>query len=495
MLKQAPPPAVNPKLSKYFGLFKDDDGETPLPLTPHQLHIMDIIIRRPYNRVQCIAYTQYGKSTACALGLIISAAILNEKWAIVAPTEDKAGIIMGAVIQHLFDSPLFYQQLLVDTPLEKLKQERSKKRLTFKGGGEIRVYSADVRNRKAVIRSLTGFGSKNVVIDESSLIPNDFHGMIRRMVRGKKDNFIFEIGNPFEKHHFYRTWIGGKYYRIYIDYLVGLMEGRISEADLEEAREDPFFDILYECVFPDESLLLEGGYRKLFTAAIMAKALIPPGSLKPAGTPRFGGDFAGSGKDLNAYVARWDNLMRLLETNNNPDTMAQVPTIINYLDELKAKHYHAGLDMGGLGQGAVDRLHERGYKVNGVMFGGSAPDTAKFKNVRAYMFWEFAEWLRKGGKIEEAEGWEQLGLINFKQDSSSKFFIEPKDKLRERGEKSPDVADAGALTFAPARPGTGIMAATQEAAEAATATQEPKPSTETETAEPTPEEGAPPDSV
>ena len=71
-----------------------------------------------------------------ALAVLLRAVTMPEKWLIVAPSEKKAKIIMGYIIEHTFDSPLFYKQLEIDTSLERVKRERSKNRLTFKGGGK-----------------------------------------------------------------------------------------------------------------------------------------------------------------------------------------------------------------------------------------------------------------------------------------------------------------------------------------------------------------------
>lgn len=423
---------------------------------------MDVIINKPVSRVQVIAYTQYGKSTCVGCALMFCASTLNERWAIVAPNAEKAGIIMQHVVQHVFDSPLFWKQLIFDTSLEKLKQERSRTRLTFKGGGEVRIFSADTRNRKQVTKSMTGFGAPNVIIDESSLVPDTFHGMIRRMVRGTSPNFILEIGNPFERHHFLRTWTGNRYHKIFIDHWVGLIEGRITEDDLREAQEDAFYDVLYECMFPEEDAFLDGGYQRLFPLAMLETSMVKPGTVEPEGRPRLGGDFAGGGVDLSAYMARWDNIQRLLETNTLEDTMQQVPIVKRLQEALSIDDRDLNLDYGGLGQGPVDRLKELGINANAVKFGGSSSDPKQYKNIRAEMYWQYRQWLMNGGKIESHDELkEQLHEILFKEDSAGKLQIEPKDKMKERlaaagkRAKSPDLADSGALTFAPAKPGPG----------------------------------------
>ena len=62
----------------------------------------------------------------------------------------------------------------------------------------------------------------------------------------------------------------------------------------------------------------------------------------------------------------------------------------------------------------------------------------------------------QGGKLEEAEHWLVLYEVKWKVDSGSRFKIEPKDDMMKRaraqltrlGSTSPDVIDAGSLTFA-----------------------------------------------
>ena len=60
-----------------------------------------------------------------------------------------------------------------------------------------------------------------------------------------------------------------------------------------------------------------------------------------------------------------------------------------------------------------------------------------------------------GGKLEENNAWLSLYEIKWKVDSSGKFMIEPKEKMMKRasallnslGSTSPDIIDAGSLTF------------------------------------------------
>lgn len=133
-------------------------NQQTLILTKGQREIFQAILTRAKKRVAVITPTRYGKSLTVAVAVLLRAISFGEKWAIVAPSQNQAQIIMNYVIEHLFDNPVFLAQLLVDIPLEKLKREKSKTRITFRGGGEIFTQTADIHNRKRLLGALMGFG-------------------------------------------------------------------------------------------------------------------------------------------------------------------------------------------------------------------------------------------------------------------------------------------------------------------------------------------------
>jgi hypothetical protein len=53
---------------------------------------------------------------------------------------------------------------------DKLKQERSKTHITFRDGGEVRVYSGNASNTKQTKSALMGFGAPNIILDEAGQI-------------------------------------------------------------------------------------------------------------------------------------------------------------------------------------------------------------------------------------------------------------------------------------------------------------------------------------
>jgi len=439
--------------------FVDDYGK-PYEMTDGQCDIFLPIFTKKYPRVQILGATQYGKSDSISMGVIMRSLFFKEQFAIIAPGKEKAQIIMSRVIQHAFDHPRFYKQLELDAnmPMDRLRKERTKSSIIWKHGGGVKTFTANVTNKNAVFKSLSGFGSPNIIEDESGLIYDEMQAMVLRMLGGHAHNFLLKIGNPYHRNHFYKTWNSDKYHKVFIDYHQAVAEGRYTQEFVEEMRGEPFFDILYECKFPAASEFSLDGHRKLITHELLNEAFISEEEAVDLmkGDPKLGCDFAGAGRDRNAYIARWPKVMKLLSTNEIKDTMQQVPIVENYGNEFGIDETDIAIDYGGLGQGIGDRLHEKDYFVNNINFGSSAPEGEKdkYKNMRAYMFYQLKMWIEGGGKIVKDDGFLELLYVNYKEDSSGKFQIQSKKDMKKEMKKqnmaafSPDIADAAALTFA-----------------------------------------------
>lgn len=462
---------ISKKLCAKF--FKDDDG-LQFRLTNGQADIFGCIVFKRHLRVQVETTTQYGKSETISMALLLRSQSKREKWTVLAPDQTKADIIMGKAIQHIFDHEVFIAQIVLDDlpKAEKLKHKRNQEKITWKNGGEIRTLTADARNRKRVKESLTGQGSRNIIEDEAALIPDDLQAMVMRMLGGFKDSFLMKIGNPFYNNHFERTSKSKKYHHIHIDWRQAVAEGRYTMDFIEEMRLEPFFDILYEVLFPPKDEVVTGGYRRLFPDSLIEEAMITEEQYQAMlneedasielesgirvlkGERRIGNDFAGGGSDRTSAVLRVPKVMKLLYTNQESDTMQHVTKVKETRRDYEVASANVGNDYGGLGQGISDRLYELDIYVNKVMFGGKSSEPKKYKNMRAEMYFKFKQWLEDGGKIVDSDEWQELSVVYYKTDSGSRFQIEPKEDLKKRLRElnmtvtSPDVADAGALTFA-----------------------------------------------
>ena len=104
---------------------------------------------------------------------------------------------------------------------------------------------------------------------------------------------------------------------------------------------------------------------------------------------------------------------------------------------------------GGYGAGVIDRLRLLGHQPVEVQFGGRATDP-RYANKRMEMYWELAKWLEGGGCIpDDAALKVELCTPTYSHDNAKGVMkLESKDDIKARMGKSPDRADALALTFA-----------------------------------------------
>jgi len=358
---------------------------------------------------------------------------------------------MGYIIDHTFDNEYTKRKLELDKTetMEHLRRERSKNRLTFKHAnntlGEVYVLSADSRNKQKAGDALMGFGAAQLVLDEAAMIDDDIEAKIFRMLGDKMENFYCKIGNPFYRNHFLDSYRDPKYFKLNIDYKQGIKEGRLNENFIEEAKQRPYFSVLYENKFPEADAIDDRGWSYLITDAEFERALVKVEN--PFGMVYLGQDVARGGGNFNVWVKRTNNYATILGKNQDGDLMSQTGTTVRFVKEHQIEWPAVSIDDTGVGGGVSDRLREQGFRINAVKLGESARESTKFMNRRAENYWKVKEWLNNGGKLDPASDWSELLEIKYKTDSAGKLKIMSKDEMRTRGIESPDVADALMLSF------------------------------------------------
>lgn len=436
------------KLSQIFKVFDQESGKhLPIVLVKGQQEIFKTIVTRSHPRVHCMTPTRYGKSFTVAAAVSIRCATHPEKWAIVAPSTDKAMIIMRQIIENFTNcKPLRYLLDMEEKQKDKLRREVSKKRIVLRNGAEIFILSADSSNKQAAGESLMGFGSPNIILDESSLIDDDIYAKIKRMTLDNKDNFMFEIGNPFHRNHFWRSSVNPDYKKIIIDYKQAVKEGRFTEKQVEEMRKEAFFGILMEVKFPEEDSTDADGWTRLLTEIQLINAFRKqePDSF---GELRLGVDIARSGGNFNVWVLRSENYAKVLAKTTTNNLMEVVGMTRKFAEEYDVQEENIFLDATGLGAGVVDRFTELKWNVEGVNMASKAQKEDKYINIRAEAFFRLRQWIIDGGMIDKDDDFFQLSDIKFKVRSNGKMQIIDKLTLAKNGIPSPDVADAFMLTF------------------------------------------------
>lgn len=426
----------------------------PFQLTDGQAEIFEAISTRKYPRVHCLSYTQFGKSDTTAMAVLTRITAFPEKWAIVAPSNKKAKIVMSYIIGHIFDNEYTSALFEVDKgeSVDRIRRERSKERLTFKMPdgqiSEVFTISSEGKRTKDLLDALMGFGAPNVIIDESSLIDDIQYVGILRMLGGHKDNFLFEIGNAMRRNHFFKSSMDPRYHHINIDCYRGIAEGRITQDFVDEMKSKPMFSMLYENKFPKQDAVDASGYGPLYSDIELQNKIKP--EIELFGELRMGCDVAGEGSNYSVITLRGKNGAYVLYKEHTPDTMAFVNVIVDQYRKTQPKRIY--IDKVGIGKPVYDRLREipelyvnGDCIVVGVMAGEGAEDKENFFNKRAEMFWRQREWLASA----ELEGndWLDLLDIRYKVQSDRKIKIKSKDEMISEGIYSPDVADSLSLTF------------------------------------------------
>lgn len=436
--------------------FKNQLGE-PIQWTDGQKQIMSVILNLGAGGKQLVQIetpTQYGKSSAIAAGLTMRCT-KQEQWAIVAGTSEKAQIIMDYFIDYALQNVVPRELLKSETSLDKLKQDRSRRNLSFSTGFEVRVFSADSRNKQATGNAIMGMGSPFVIEDEAGLIDDMIEAKIFRMIAGfsTTKHLYLKIGNPFYRNHFLKSHNDPDYHLIHIDYHQAIREGRFTEEIINKARSKPGFDVLYEVKFPDADAVDDKGWSNLLTEADIEAVIVENG--KGFGFLKVGIDPAGEGKNFNIAVKRYRNYASILFKERILDQFKLTERIINWKEQTKNSEGIMPLgywvDKIGIGEGYYQTLRQDLENVWGVNVGHNALNPENFVNLKAEAYWKLRDDIKtKRLSLEKNDDWFQLAQIKYRtrlEGKRGKIEIMGKEEMRANGIESPDLAEALMLTY------------------------------------------------
>lgn len=169
-----------------------------------------------------------------------------------------------------------------------------------------------------------------------------------------------------------------------------------------------------------------------------------------------GVDPAGAGGDRFAVAARRGDKCLWVKHRNKIEHDEAVAWLCALIDE----HQPARMciDKGSIGQNIVSAIRNRGPKyadiVRGADFGGKSsekkanPNKSGPFNVRASIWGRMREWLLEGGCIPDQDDLaSDLSAPKILWRANNDYILESKSVMKSRGVRSPDGADALALTF------------------------------------------------
>jgi len=166
-----------------------------------------------------------------------------------------------------------------------------------------------------------------------------------------------------------------------------------------------------------------------------------------------GVDPARFGNDATGIIFRQGRRAFGIRRLRKKDTMQTAGECAHILEASEPYVSKLFVDAGGLGAGVVDRLREMGFasRLVAVNFGSAACRNERYRNRRAEMWAGLRDWLLDPVQVDIPDRDElhaDLVAPSYSYDSAGRLTLESKDEMRARGVRSPDLADALALTFA-----------------------------------------------
>lgn len=171
-------------------------------------------------------------------------------------------------------------------------------------------------------------------------------------------------------------------------------------------------------------------------------------SVEPSGATIMGCDPAEYGNDDTALAVRQGRVVDHIKSWHGRGPMEVVGLVAREADRINPDMIN--VDCTGIGSGIADRLIELGYPVNRIHFGERAIQDDIYGLRRDEMWGEMREWLqdKPAALQDDTRLMADLTGPQYTYDSSRRLKLESKEQMKKRGLKSPDRADALALTFA-----------------------------------------------
>lgn len=383
-----------------------------------------------------VAHRRLGK-TVLSVNHLIKRAITDRKergmYAYLAPFRNQAEQIAWGYLKHY------------TSQIPAISINEQKLSILLPNGATIRIFGADNPD------ALRGMYFDGVVIDEVAQIKPTLWGEVIRPALADRKGWTAFIGTPKGINLFSQLY----------DQALNLM----SEGDPDWIA--MLYSVEQTHVIDEKELaalkveMSENEFRQEFLcdfSAAQDNGLIPIDDIRAAankfyreseymGAPLiYGIDVARFGSDASVIFKRRGLVAFEPIVIRKFDNMALADRIA--VEMAKEKPEAVFIDSGA-GQGVIDRLRQMRFDVVEVPFGAQAIDKEQFANRRMEMWWHMAQWIKQGGAIPPdpvLQG--DLGAPTYGYTPKGPKILEAKDKLKERIGRSPDLADALALTFA-----------------------------------------------
>jgi len=312
---------------------------------------------------------------------------------------------------------------------------------TLPSGATIRILGANHPD------SLRGIHFDGVVLDEVADMDPMVWGAILRPALGVRGGWALFIGTPKGVNLFSEVYFAAlKEPTWHADLRRASATGVISPEELEDARRsmsDAQFAQEMDCDFHAAST-----NTLIQLPLVLAAQERNPRPRDYEWAPKIlGVDVAYEGDDSSVICRRQGPVCFTMKEMRNVDPVELAGRVAKLADEWKPEAIF--VDKTGIGTGTVARLLQLGYQQTiGIDNGGKATNP-KIENKGAEQWWEMAAWMKDAAlPVDQRLAHELTARQYTYANKRGCLEIESKKKMKARGLKSPDFADALALTFA-----------------------------------------------
>ena len=382
-----------------------------------------------------VAHRRLGK-TVCSINHEIKQALLlprrDGRYAYIAPYRNQAKTIAWDYVKR-------FAGVLPGTQFNESELE-----CTLLNGSRIRLYGADNPD------AMRGGYFDGVIFDEVADMKPNVWGEIVRPALADRNGWAVFIGTPRGQNLFYELYENavrdGWFRALYRADETGV----IAQEELDAARET-MSDAQYRQEFLcDFSAACDNVLITIDLVSAASRRVILQRDID--GAPRvIGVDVARFGDDRSVICKREGLMCHDMQVIEGMDNMTFAGVIAREIETFKPD---AVFIDAGRGEGVIDRLRQLGYGVIEVNFGSKALSPTRYVNKRSEMWDSVRAWIEAGGAIpNDSDLKSDLSAPTYSFDVAGRLVLEKKERIKERGLRSPDIADALALTFAaPVRP-------------------------------------------
>jgi len=396
---------------------------------------------KPYCRVAVSSCTGAGKTTVLAWMTFLLLLTQNDCRIIVTSPS------YSQLTRVYYAEMMKWKGKMPRTFSEMFEVTRERVQLTMNTRVQVaNLVTASADNKE----SLQGGHSENYIIlaDEASGIDEEtFKVLQRTLSTGNGGRFVL-TSNP--------TRSSGAFYEIFhrddntvweTMYFTAFDCPHVSDRWIKEVKE-------YYGEDSDQYRIGVLGQFPRATDTQFISALIVDNAMSTQNDPNFykeypvkiGADIARFGDDETVFVARQGPHIINITRIKNQDTQEVAGSLLEYQNRYRGTIVF--IDAIGIGAGVFDRCKALGMPVKAVISSNRSSKPLEYFNVRSQLWGEMKNWMMTGASIPYMPDLrDQLVGMTYGYNSKMQLMLTSKKDLKRAGMKSPDIADAIALTF------------------------------------------------